>query len=69
MQEVFAQAQFWAALNRLADREGHHDHARSLIGQVNPTNHYELWCVPCAGAVVTMQVERLQPAVRRGARD
>jgi len=57
-QGVFAGDQFWAALNRLAQRRGHDGHQRYLLGSAEQTSRYELRCVSCKRAIVTMDVQR-----------
>jgi len=57
-QSVFGGEHFWAALNRLADRRGHHGHDRYLGGATQPTNQYAFHCMTCSQVVATMVVER-----------
>jgi hypothetical protein len=57
-QEVFAGDRFWAALDRLADRRGHDEHPRVLVGLIDPINRYELRCVRCERPIATMDVRR-----------
>lgn len=57
-QAVFAGPQFWAALNRLADRRGHEGHDRYLAGTSEHTDRYALHCATCRQLVATMLVER-----------
>ena len=55
---VFAGQRFWAALDRLADRRGHHGHQRYLVGDSHHINRYALHCVTCGRSVATMVVAR-----------
>ena len=57
-QEVFAGEQFWAALDRLAERRGHEDHQRVLVGSAEQTTRYELRCLSCARPIATIDVRR-----------
>jgi hypothetical protein len=60
-QSVFAGDQFWAALDRLAQRRGHDEHQRFVRGVPEPTNWYEFCCVPCDRVIATMAVQRDDP--------
>lgn len=53
---------FWAAFNRLADRDGHEGHQRYLVGEKVATDQYRLWCSTCGRPVATMCVDRTPPA-------
>ncbi len=57
-QGVFAGERFWAALDRLADRQGHDGHSRVLVGSADPTSRYELRCVRCERPIATIDVRR-----------
>lgn len=57
-QDVFAGERFRAALDRLADREGHEGHQRYLVGQAEVTDRYELRCGTCERPIATMTVQR-----------
>ena len=61
-QDLFAGEQFWTTLNRLADRRGHQDHQRVLVGSAEQTSRYELRCLSCARPVATIDVLRETPA-------
>jgi hypothetical protein len=60
-QAEFAGPRFWAAADRLAHRRGHGDHQCGLIGLVEPTDRYELRCVPCDEVLAVLTVERTEP--------
>jgi hypothetical protein len=49
---------FWAALDRLAQRQGHDGHRRYLLAAAEPTNRYEFRCVSCERTIATMDVQR-----------
>jgi hypothetical protein len=57
-QEIFAGDQFWAALDRLAERRGHDGHQRFLLGSAEQISRYEFRCVSCERAIATMDVQR-----------
>ena len=55
---VFGGDEFWRRLNREADRRGHEGHLRTLTGQQDPTDVYQLWCQRCEMSIVELMVQR-----------
>jgi hypothetical protein len=57
-QSVFGGSRFWSGLDRLADRQGHNDHARVLTGRPEPTNRYTYSCITCGTDLAVLTVTR-----------
>ncbi|MFI1194163.1 hypothetical protein ACH4T9_13010 [Micromonospora sp. NPDC020750] len=56
--DEFATTAFWRRLTAAASGHGHDGHEVMLVGQVNPTDVYELRCVRCDRPVVAIRVQR-----------
>ncbi|MFI7598284.1 hypothetical protein [Actinoplanes sp. NPDC049681] len=57
----FADERFWASADRLADRLGHVDHSRQLVGEVERLIWHTLHCVSCQRPIATFEVQRENP--------
>jgi hypothetical protein len=57
-QDLFGGQRFWHVINEAADRGGHTGHQRSLVGEAEHTDRYQLWCLRCDTAAVIIQVRR-----------